>query len=192
MTFSLRLLTLALAACVYPVCLHAQECPAKADFGDKPRQYTGSYRNGAFDFATRIPAGNTGLDADDPQYQRGFTVLLPNGGGKLAVWGEVNSSEFTPRTAARFYLGLLRDQSARVVSSRYTAETLQGRSAVRLTAQFVCPHDRTRYGYHFVTALSPHGRFVYSLEWQGPISEAQEADKVLQKLTASWEFLPDR
>ncbi len=173
--------------------LRAQGCPYQPHFSNDARRYTGAYRNGAYGFATVIPKGLTGLDENDPLYQRGFSIPLPDAAGQISVFAEANSAGFAdPRAAARTQVRYLHGRAVQVSAPTYSELQLATRPAVRVTSEFHCAGDRTAYELISVLALDAGRRFVYTLSWEGSLAKAQTAGQTMGALVSSWRFLTPR
>ncbi len=182
-----------LASLGFAVVARGEACPARPDLGDKTRSYMGQYENFAYGFATRIPAGLTGLDSDDPSYQRGFTIALPNDGGSIWVYAETNSADFSAaQAAARSSIHDLGLRAKLAAPAIYTPLQIGGHQAERAIASFRCGNDAAAYGYTAILALSADRRFVYNILWEGRLRDQKSAAAVLQALEASWKFLVPR
>ncbi len=183
-------LTCIVLGCVAHV-LPAQKdpCPSKPDFGKNARAYTGSYKNPAYGYSTQIPFGLVGLDYNNPDYQKGFTILFPKNNGALSVYAEPNSALYRkPEAAAKGESGYLASESL-AVSRHYQSSHIASRPATQSTVLFSCPGDKNSYEAISIFTLNPGGRFLYNLTWQGKASAAASATKIMQALEASWQFL---
>lgn len=168
-------------------------CPNHPELGPKLRNYTGIYKNPAFGYTTRLPQGTTGLDTDNPEYQRGFVVILPQEGGTLSVYAETNSSELkTPTAASMADLEYLRADIPQISAIHKATMHLDSHPAAEITAQFKCSNDLHTYQHIAVFSLGTNRRFLYTLTWEGPTARAAEAATLIHALERSWKFIPTR
>ncbi len=182
----LLLLVFTRAAC-------SQACPHRTDLGNSPRHYTGLYKNPAFGYETHLPAGTIGLDSDNPEYQRGFVVLLPQAGGTLSVYAEPNSAEYkTAAAAVGTDLDYLRTDRTQATVLHRTATHLDSHPAAELAAEFRCPNDPKLYRHLAAFSLGTNHRFLYTLTWEGPADRAPEAASLLHAIELSWKFIRAR
>lgn len=174
-------------------CVFGQTCPTRPDVGSKPRRYAGFYENRAYGFSVVIPNGSTGFDADDPMYQRGFTIALPRDGGFLTVLAEANSAEYTnARASARELLLYLRDRTQGVFRSTLSEDLVDHHSAEQVSADFSCAGDRRLYTFLALTTMDENRRFVYTIMWEGPASSATAARDLIHEIRNSWTFIRPR
>lgn len=176
------------------LCLHAQDhCPARPSFDTHVRRYTGAYENFAYGFSTRIPSGLTGIDEDDPEYQRGFTIVSPRTAGTLSVTAEVNSADLASALqAAKQEAAYLRKDAEQMEELTFAETTLGSRPAVRLSARFRCNGKSGDFSTTRVFALGSGKRFIYRITWEGPAANASATLRNLDALVSSWKFIPAR
>ena len=164
-------------------------CLSRPSFGKEARTYTGLYKNPAYGYMTQIPAGLIGLDDNNPDYQKGFTILFPKDNGTLSVYAEANSSLYTePQAAAKAESKYLTPETS-IVSRRYQSFRVASRPAAQSIMLFHCPGVDTSYEVISVFTLNPGNRFLYTLTWQGKKSASASATRAMQALETSWRFI---
>ncbi len=157
------------------------------------REYSGMYRNLSYGFSVVIPRGLSGLDAQNPDYQRGFTISFHNWRANLTVYSEANSLEYADaRGAAVGDLDLWRQSNKAVLSSDLEPGELDGRPAETLRVRYRCPQNEAEYMWVETAALSADHGYVYTISWEGPSSEFDLDHVVIEQLKRSWKFLRPR
>ena len=179
-----------LFASLEPLTAQNRACLTRLDLTGDLRQYKGQYRNGAYSYATRIPAGLMGVDPKNPFYQKGFSIQ-PLGGGYLTVFAEVNSVPYkNPQAAAQDHLNDLKSNFGSVASVRCRDLQLASRPAVQATAVLRCPGQKATFTDTSLFALSSSGRFVYTITWQGPDTGKAAGIETMRAIRRGWRFLP--
>lgn len=154
------------------------------------RKYTGEYRNLSYGFSAVIPRGFIGLDSQNPDYQRGFTISLHNWRASLTVSSESNSIEYPDaRAAASGDLDLWRQPTKVVLSSNFQPTDLDGRPAETLRVRYRCSTSEAEFTWMETVALSADRGYVYTISWEGPSSELDSDNIVVNQLKRSWRFL---
>jgi hypothetical protein len=157
------------------------------------RKYAGAYRNLAYGFSTVIPRGFIGLDTQNPDYQRGFTISFHNWNASLTVSAEANSLEYADaRAAAAGDVELRRRPGREALSSDLEPSELDGRPAEALRVRYRCSPGGAEYTWAETIALSPDGGYVYAISWEGPSSEFDSDRVAVDELKRSWKFLKPR
>ncbi len=134
-----------------------------------------------------------GLDGNDPSYQRGFTLFLPDNGGTIWVYGEVNSEDTKDlRSLAATRIDDLSKESGVVASAKYNRLHMDGHIGEHVSAEFRCALDLQAYGYLADFAMDRSRRFLYTILWEGPVAGTSSAEQTLGALERAWRFIPAR
>ena len=157
------------------------------------RTYAGEYRNGSYGFSVVIPHGFTGVDADNPAYQKGFIIALKDPERSVSVFADTNSLEYTDATAAATgELGLFKQQGLRVENQQIAGTELGGHSAVTLSFQYRCSNQGAQYAHVEVIAISLDGQYVYTIAWDGAADQERLDQRIITGLKRSWRYFPSK
>ena len=153
------------------------------------RTYAGEYRNGSYGFSVVIPHGLTGVDADNPAYQKGFIIALKDPERTVSVFADTNSLEYPDaKAAAAGELGLFQ-QGLRVENQQIRGTELGGKPAATLSFQYRCSNQESRYVHVEVIAISPDGQYVYTIAWDGAADQDRLGQRIIIGLKRSWRYL---
>ena len=151
-------------------------------------KYRGLYQNRAYGFSVMIPKGFVGLYNRDPNYVRGFTILLADRKASVTVTAPVNSREYPDaRAAAEGALQHYEKHGRKILSSNFEQTKTGDRPAVALRVRYTCPPSGTEYLAVETLAVRDN---VHSITWEGPASAFDETSReLIEELKRTWKFI---
>jgi len=168
-------------------------CPVNAwvPSTNSQRTYVGEYKNLSYGYSVVIPHGLTGVDMDNPAYQRGFTIILRDPSRTISVSAETNSLEYNDsKAAAVAELYLFKQQGLQVAHEHTGPTELAGHAAANLSFRFACSGAEAEYLHIEILALSPDGQYVYTISWDGPSNMERLDQRLIAALRRSWRMFP--
>jgi hypothetical protein len=167
-------------------------CPIRPPLPDvsSQRTYTNEYENTSYGYSVVIPHGLTGVDTDNPAYQKGFTIVLRSPERTISVFADTNSLDYSdPKAAAAGELALFKQQQGmRFKDEQIVPTDLSTHVAAKLLFHYRCSDQDVEYTHVEIIAMSSDGQYIYTIAWDGAATAEKSDERLISALKRSWRF----